>query len=93
MEPISQDYPLMKRDFEYFETRLWERFDRNDNLSRSLGERIAIVEAKSNQNELRLDTHATDTKKTAASWGGVVGTAAAGFVWGIVSLFWKGHGQ
>lgn len=91
MDTPQIDY-LTKTDFRYFEKRLWERFDRNDNLSRALGERMAIVEVKANENELRLDTHATDTKKTAAGWGASVGTAAAAFVYGLIT-FLKGHGQ
>lgn len=83
---------LTKQDFQQFETRLWDRFDRNDNLSRALGERVAVVEALANKNESRLDTHSTDTKATAAKWGGGIGTAAAAFVWALIQLFHPGAG-
>lgn len=87
----SQDIDyLTKQDFRHFETRLWDRFDRQDDLSRTLGERVAVVETKANQNELRLDNHSSDTKKTAATWGASVGTAVAGFAYGLYTLF-KGH--
>lgn len=83
---------LTKSDFGSFEDRLWKRFDHNDSLSRSMGERVAIVEALANKNENRLDTLSSNTKKTAAGWGGGVGTAAAAFAYGLFT-FWKGHGQ
>lgn len=86
---MADDPYLTKQDFQQFENRLWDRFDRNDNLSRTLGERVAVVEAIANKNELRLDNHSTDTKKTAAGWGGAVGTAAAAFCYGIFSM-WHG---
>lgn len=81
---------LTKSDFNNFEDKLWKRFDHNDSLSRSMGERVAIVEALANKNESRLDSFNTNTKKTAAGWGAGVGTAAAGFVYGLFTL-WKGH--
>lgn len=86
------DEYLTKQDFRSFEDRLWERFDRNDNLSRSLGERVAVVEARANTNEQRLDSQTTDTRKTAAGWGAGVGTAAAAFFYTALNLFFsKGH--
>lgn len=86
------DQYLTKQDFREFTTELWTRFDRNDNMSRNLGERIAVVEAQANKNELRLDNHSTDTKKTAATWSAGVGTAAAAFVYGLIT-FLTGHKQ
>lgn len=83
---------LTKQDFQHFEKRLWERFDRNDDLSRTLGERVAVVQAQANQLETRLDSQTTNTRKTAAGWGASVGTAAAAFAYGLFSL-WKGHAQ
>jgi hypothetical protein len=88
----QQNGYLTKMDFDRFEKKLWDRFDTNDAISRGMGERVAVVEARTNTLENRLDTHATDTRKTAAGWGGGVGTAAAAFAYGLFSL-WKGHGQ
>lgn len=89
---MDESQLFTKSDFKSFEDRLWTRFDHNDDLSRTLGERVAVVEAQSNRNTSRLDSFTTDTKKTAAGWG-AGGTAAAAFVYALISFFWKGHGQ
>lgn len=83
---------LTEKRFADFEDRLWERFDKQDDLTRKMGERVAVVEAQSNKNEHRLDNLGANTKKTAAGWGAGVGTAAAGFVYGLLSLFWTRNG-
>lgn len=88
---MDNDY-LTKKDFQHFEKRLWDRFDHNDGLSRTLGERVAVVEAQSNKNESRLNSFSTDTKKTAAGWGAGVGSATAAFCYGVYTL-WKGGGH
>lgn len=81
---------LTKTDFSRFEDRLWSRFDRSDDITRQLGERVAVVETKANENEARLDSHSTDTKKTASGWGATVGAAAAAFVYSLFSI-WHGN--
>lgn len=85
---------LTEKRFLDFESRLWERFDRNDDLSRSLGERIAVVEALANTNEKRIDTMSAETKKTATKWGAGVGTAAGAMIYTAFQMFFsKGSGQ
>jgi hypothetical protein len=85
---------LTEKRFDDFEDRLWNRFDKQDELSRKLGERVAVVEAQSNRSEQRLNTQTTDTRKTAAGWGAGVGTAVAAFAYTAFNLFFgKGQGQ
>lgn len=86
------DEYLTKNDFQHFEDRLWKRFDVQDAITRTLGERIAVTDALANKNEKRLDDFKTDTRKTATVWGGGVGTAAAAFCYTAINMWFGGKG-
>lgn len=81
---------LTQESFDRFEDRLWKRFNDSDLITRELGERIAVVEATANKNELRLDNHSSDTKKTAASYGGTVGAIIGAALYTVFNLIHPG---